>query len=82
MVRCNKIIISMKQPTFSLGILVGFILCAFIILGQSIFKDYELNQPDYEIILLPDNNIKLISKDTIRVMDFYQLEEEILQDNL
>jgi hypothetical protein len=62
----------------SLGILIGFIILAIMITGQRI----ERNKSDYQIILLPDNNIKLISKDTIRIMDFYELEESILQDNL
>ncbi len=49
---------------------------------EEIKKSTKVDTYDYKIKLLPGNSIYLISKDTTRKIDFYDLEQEILEDNL
>ena len=49
---------------------------------HKIEKNYNMNRVDYQIKLNSDNSIQLISKDTIRKIDFFDLEEVIMQDNI
>ena len=70
---------------FILTILIGWTITVWVFsMSNSYIKQEPISntRSDYEIILNKDNSLYLISKDTIRRIDFYDLEEVILQDNL